>query len=110
MSVDFASAETSQVRTVIEHLVRAHLDGTRLVRRVMLLQEVANAAEELASATFDAALNTAGDPDAIERAVDMGAASRDASEEEIRATIAWKTHLQEVDTLVREAEDLLRAL
>src|SRR4051794_17550347 len=102
---------TEEVRDLIEALVRAQVDGTRVARRVMLMQEVADTAQEAAAAAFDAAAAASGsDADAIDRAVATSSAAALASEDELRAAIAWKEHLEETDRLVRAAGDLLREL
>jgi hypothetical protein len=101
---------TEEVRDLIEALVRAQLDGTRVARRVMLMQEVADTAQEAAAAAFDAALARGCDDEAIDRAVATSSAATQASEDELQAAIAWKEHLEETDRLVRAAGDLLREL
>jgi hypothetical protein len=97
-------------RSLIESLIDAHLDATRLAKRVMLLQDLADTAQALAYAAYDEALDSIGDPQAIDRAVMTGSAASRASKDELDATIAWKEHLKYADDLVETARRALRAL
>jgi hypothetical protein len=107
---DEPAVSRSELRALIEDLVDAQLDGTRLAKRVMLLQEVADAAQSLACAAYDAALDAVGDADAVDRAVMTGSAASRANEDEMEASIAWKQHLEHTDELVRAARLVLDAL
>ena len=100
---------TTDVRILIEQLVDAQLDGVRLAKRVMLLQDLADAAQTLACAAYDEALD-AGNPDAVDRAVMTATAASRANEDELDATIAWKEHLQHASDLVDAARLVLEAL
>jgi mevalonate pyrophosphate decarboxylase len=91
-------------------LIDAQLDGARLARRVMLLQELADAAESLASAAYDQALDAVTDTEAVERAVRTGSAASRANEDELDATIAWTEHLEYTDDLVKTARRVVKAL
>jgi hypothetical protein len=96
--------------SLIEVLIDANLDGTRLAKRVMLLQDLADVSQSLASAAYDEALEAVGDSDAVDRAVMTGSAASRANEDELDATIAWKEHLQYTDNLIEVARDMLKAL
>jgi hypothetical protein len=100
----------AQIRSLIEGLVDAHLDGTRLAKRVMLLQDLADSAQSLACAAYDEALGAIDDPDAVDRAVMTGTAASRANEDELDATIAWKEHLHHMDELVEAARHILDVL
>src|SRR4051812_28427150 len=82
--------DMTEVRLLLESLIDAQLDGTRLAKRVMLLQEISDTAQSLACAAYDEALDAVGDPDAVDRAVMTGTAASRANEDELDATIAWK--------------------
>jgi hypothetical protein len=101
---------TTDVRILIEQLVDAQLDGVRLAKRVMLLQDLADAAQTLACAAYDEALDAAGNPEAVDRAVMTATAASRANEDELDATIAWKEHLQHASELVDAARLVLEAL
>jgi hypothetical protein len=107
-----AAAEVSHadLRSLIESLIDAQLDGARLARRVMLLQELADAAESLATAAYDHALDAVADTDAVDRAVRTGSAASRANEDELHAAIAWQAHLEYTDDLVEAARDVVKAL
>jgi hypothetical protein len=94
---------------LIESLIDAHLDGTRLAKRVMLLQDLADAAQSLACASYDEALYAVRDSDAVDRAVMTGSAASQANADELDATIAWKEHLEYTDDLVETARRVLEA-
>ena len=98
------------LRCLIECLIDAQLDGTHLAKRVMLLQDLADTAQSLASAAYNEALGAVGDSDAVDRAVLTGSAASRANEDELDATIAWKEHLQHTDDLVETARRILEAL
>jgi hypothetical protein len=100
----------ADIRSLIECLIDAHLDGTRLAKRIMLLQDLADAAQSVASAAYDEALVAIGDSDAVDRAVMTGSAASRANEDELDATIAWREHLQYTDDLVESARRVLEAL
>jgi hypothetical protein len=100
----------AELRSLIESLIDAQLDGTRLAKRVMLLQDLADAAQSLACASYDEALCTVGDADAVDRAVLTGSAASQANADELDATIAWKEHLAHIDDLVETARRVLEAL
>jgi hypothetical protein len=100
----------TDLRILIECLIDAHLDGTRLAKRVMLLQDLADTSQSLACAAYNEALATVGDSDAVDRAVMTGSAASRANEDELDATIAWKEHLQHIDDLVETARHFLEAL
>lgn len=105
-----AVVDHADLRSLIECLIDAHLDGTRLAKRVMLLQDLADSAQSLASAAYDAALGAVADSDAVDRAVMSGSAASRANSDELDATIAWKEHLHYTDDLVETARHLLNAL
>jgi methyl coenzyme M reductase gamma subunit len=98
------------LRTLIECLIDAQLDGARLAKRVMLLQDLADSAQSLACAAYDEARGAVGDSDAVDRAILSGSAASRANEDELDATIAWKEHLQHTDDLVETARRILQAL
>jgi hypothetical protein len=98
------------LRSLIESLIDAQLDGARLARRVMLLQELADAAGSLAHAAYDHALEAVADTEAVDRAVRTGSAASRANEDELDATIAWKEHLEYTDGLVKTARRVVKAL
>lgn len=95
---------------MIESLIDAQLDATRLATRVMLLQELADAAQSVASVAFDQALEAGGEPDAIDWAVATGSAASRANVDELEATIAWKKHLEHTDEVVEAARSVLSRL
>jgi hypothetical protein len=98
------------LRSLIENLVASNLDGVRLAKRVMLLQEMADAAEGLATATIDAAVSSVGDDEAVERAVAASTAATEAHEAELQASIEWRLHLERTHDLADIAEEVLRQL
>jgi hypothetical protein len=98
------------LRCLIECLIDSQLDGSRLAKRVMLLQDLADTAQSLACAAYNEALGAVGDSDAVDRAVLMGSAASRANEDELDATIAWNEHLQQTDDLVQTARRILEAL
>jgi hypothetical protein len=100
----------ADLRLLIECLIDAQLDGARLAKRVMLLQDLADSAQSLACAAYDEALDAVGDSNAVDRAVMTGSAASRANEDELDATIAWKDHLQHTDDLVETARRFLEAL
>lgn len=100
----------SDLRQLIENLIDAQVDGARLAKRVMLLQDLADAAQSLACAAYDEALDAAGTPEAVDRAVMTASAASRANEDELDATIAWKEHLQHASELVDAARLVLEAL
>jgi hypothetical protein len=91
-------------------LIDAQLDGTRLAKRVMRMQDLADTAQSLASAAYNEALGAVGDSDAVDRAVLTGSAASRANEDELDATIAWKEHLQHTDDLVETARHIIETL
>jgi hypothetical protein len=91
-------------------LIDAQLDGTRLAKRVMLLQDLADTAQSVACAAYNEALGAVGDSDAVDRAVSTGTAASRAGEDELDATIAWREHLQHTDDLVETARRILDGL
>jgi hypothetical protein len=103
-------ATQEELRTLIQGLIDAQLDGTRLAKRVMVLQELADTAQSVARIAYDKALEAAGDPEAIEWAVATGSAASHANAEELEATIAWREHLENTDRLVQAARSLLGGL
>jgi hypothetical protein len=105
-----AVVDRADLRTLIECLIDAHLDGTRLAKRVMLLQDLADSAQSLACATYDEALGAGADSYAVDRAVMTGSAASRANKDELDATIAWKEHLEYTDDLVETARHVLKAL
>lgn len=105
-----AAVDPSEVRALIEALIDAHVDGTRLAKRLMLLSEVSDAAQALAWAAYDEALNAIGDGDAVDRAVLTGSAASRANEDELEATVAWREHLEMTDRLIESARRVLEAL
>jgi hypothetical protein len=100
----------ADIRCLIECFIDAQLDGTRLAKRVMLLQDLADSAQSLASAAYDDALGAVADSDAVDRAVMTGSAASRANKDEMDATIAWKEHLQYTNDLVETARHILRDL
>jgi hypothetical protein len=98
------------LRCLIECLIDSQLDGSRLAKRVMLLQDLADTAQSLACAAYNEALGAVGDSDAVDRAVLTGSAASRANEDELDATIAWNEHLQQTDDLVQTARRILEAL
>jgi hypothetical protein len=100
----------TDLRCLIECLIDAQLDGTRLAKRVMLLQDLADTAQSVASAAYNEALGAVGDSDAVDRAILSGSAASRANEDELDATIAWKEHLQHIDDLVETARQFLDVL
>jgi hypothetical protein len=103
-------APTTDLRFLIEELIDAHMDGARLAKRVMLLQDLADGAQTLACAAYDEALGDTGNPDAVDRAVMTATAASRANEDELDATIAWKEHLQNANQLVDAARRVLETL
>lgn len=103
-------ARSDDLRSLIENLIDAQVDAARLATRVMLLQELADAAQSVASMAFDQALEAGGDPDAIDWAVATGSAASRANVDELEATIAWKAHLEQTDKLVATARSVLASL
>jgi hypothetical protein len=101
---------TSELRLLIEQLIDAQVDGARLAKRVMLLQDLADGAQTLACAAYDEALEDASNPDAVNRAVMTATAASRANEDELDATIAWKEHLQNASDLVNTARRVLELL
>jgi hypothetical protein len=100
----------NDLRHLIEELIDAQVDGARLAKRVMLLQDLADAAQTLACAAYDEALDAAGNPEAVDRAVMTASSASRANEDELDATIAWKEHLQHASQLVDTARVVLEAL
>jgi hypothetical protein len=100
--------QTTELRFLIEQLIDAQVDGARLAKRVMMLQDLADGAQTLACAAYDEALD-AGNPDAVDRAVMTATAASRANEDELDATIAWKEHLQNTSHLVDAARRVLEA-
>jgi hypothetical protein len=103
-------ATEAELRTLLQGLIDAQLDGTRLAKRVMLLQELADTAQSVARVAYDKALEANGDPEAIEWAVATGSAANHANAEELAATIAWREHLEHADRLVDAARSVLGGL
>jgi len=100
----------TELRVLIEQLIDAQVDGARLAKRVMLLQDLADGAQTLACAAYDEALDDTGNPDAVDRAVLTATAASRANEDELDATIAWKEHLQNSSELIDTARRVLEAL
>jgi hypothetical protein len=102
--------QTTELRFLIEQFIDAQVDGARLAKRVMLLQDLADGAQTLACAAYDEALEDAGNGDAVDRAVMTATAASRANEDELDATIAWKEHLQNTSQLVDAARRVLEAM
>jgi hypothetical protein len=108
--LDHGSLDRGHVRLLIESLIAAHLEGVRLARRMLLLQEIADAAEHLATRTIDLAAGNPADQYAVEAAMSSSAAASQANADEIEASAMWACHLERTDELVRRATALAAAL
>jgi hypothetical protein len=102
--------DAHDLRALIKDLVDLQAEGVRLARRLLVLQEVADEMERLASRMIQSATGAPGDQNALTSAVTAAAAARDSNEEELQASVLWARHLERADKMIKVADDVMDRL